>query len=284
MKTKIFTLRRQEAVSGYVFLLPWLAGFLLFTFYPFFYSLFLSFNEVTIAPTGIETSFVGARWYIEAFREDPTFLPSLFDTVKFIGFSTPVIVVMAMIMALLLNNKFFGRTFFRAVFFFSVTIISGPVVNELLFNNAASVITPENFTVYQIVESLPLFLSVPLLYVFDNIVVIMWFSGVQIIIFIAGLQKIGKPLYEAASIDGASVWQIFWKIILPFIKPVILLNSIYTVVMLSAFSGNKISGEISSKMTLTGKVYGYSSALSWIFFAVLAVMLLTVFVIFRRKE
>ena len=281
---KRLTLNQWDAVSGYLFLLPWLVGFFVFTFYPFFYSIYLSFQDVTLASGGIQTTFVGLRWYREAFTDDPTYIISLLDTVKFIAFSTPIIVVMAMILAVLLNNKFFGRLFFRAVFFFSVTIISGPVVNEMLFNNAAQIISPERFTIYRFAADLPSILAVPILYIFDNFVIIMWFSGVQIIIFLAGLQKIGKPLYEAASIDGASGWQVFWKIVLPFLKPVILLNSIYTVVMLSAFSGNEVNNEIVSKLTLTGKVYGYSSALSWIFFAVLAVMLGIVYLLFRKRE
>ena len=128
-------------------------------------------------------------------------------------------------------------------------------------------------------------LSAPLLYIFDNIVLILWFSGVQVVLFLAGLQKIGQPIREAASIDGASPWQMFWKIDLPFLKSLILLNTIYTLVQLSAFSSNEVNQEVVNKMTLVGKTYGYSAALSWIYFACMLLVIGAAFLVLRdRKE
>lgn len=281
---RIRSLRAQNAREGYLFLLPWLAGLFAFTLFPFLYSIFLSFSEVQMAPTGIKTRFVGIQWYVEAFTVDTTFTLSLLDSLKFVLLSTPMIVVVALLLALMLNGSFRGRSFFRAVFFFPVLIISGPVVEELLSTQAAAVIRPENFLIYDFVQSLPGILSVPLLYVFDNIVLILWFSGVQVVLFLAGLQKIGLPIREAASIDGASTWQMFWKIYLPFLRPLILLNTVYTLVQLSTFSSNEVNQEIVNKMTLVGKTYGYSSALSWIYFAIMLVVLGVVFLLLREKK
>lgn len=278
------TLAQRSAREGYLFLLPWLLGLVLFTLFPFLYSIFLSFSEVQMAPTGIQTRFVGFQWYKEAFTLDTTFSISLLDSLKFVVLSTPMIVVVALLLALLLNGQFRGRGFFRAVFFFPVLIISGPVIQELLTTGTAAVIRPENYLIYDFIASLPQVLSVPLLYVFDNIVLIMWFSGVQVVLFLAGLQKIGYPVKEAAAIDGANAWQMFWEIYLPALRPLILLNTIYTLVQLSAFSSNAVNQEIVNKMTLVGKTYGYSSALAWIYFACMLLVLLVAFLLLRERK
>lgn len=283
-KKRGLTMRGRNALSGYMFLAPWLVGLVLFTLYPFVYSIILSFSEVQMAPSGIQTRPVGLRWYKEAFTLDTTFVVSLLDTLKFLLLSTPMIVVIALLLALLLNREVKGRAIFRAIFFFPVIIISGPVISELLDTQAAAVIRPENYLVYSFIETLPGVLSVPLLYIFDNIVLIMWFSGVQVVLFLAGLQKIGKPMQEAASIDGASGWQMFWKIYLPFLRPLILLNTVYTIVQLSAFSSNAVNAEIVNKMTLTGKTYGYSAALAWIYFVILLLLLGAAFLLLRSRE
>ena len=277
------TLKNREAVGGYLFLAPWLIGFFVFALFPLLYSLWLSLCNVSITTSGVRTSFAGGIWYSQAFTVDTTYTTSLLSTLKFVGFSTPMIVVASLIMALLLNGKYFGRTFFRAVFFFPVIIISGHVMSKLVGNQAAAVITPDNFVVYRFVETLPSLISAPVLYIFDNIVLILWFSGVQVLIYLAGLQKVGAPIYEAASIDGASAWQKFWKITLPFLRPLILVNTIYTIVDLSSFAGNAVNQEITSKMTLTGKVYSYSAALSWVYFVTIALLLVVAFLLLRER-
>lgn len=281
---KPMKLKTAEALSAYGFLAPWIIGLVVFSLIPVGYSLFLSFQEVTLSPYGIETAFIGAQWYQEAFQSDATFVLSLLDTLQFIALSTPMVVVAALLLALLLNGKYRGRVFFRALFFFPVIIISGPVVAELINSDAAKIVSADQYGIYAFIQTLPSVLSAPLAYIFDHVVLILWFSGVQIVIFLAGLQKIGPPIYEAASIDGASSWQIFWKIILPFLRPMMLLNAVYTVVELSAFANNQVNNEIVNKMTLTGKVYGYSAALSWIYFGTLAVLLVIVFLLFRKRK
>lgn len=275
--------RTAEALSGYAFLAPWLIGLVFLSLFPFLYSFWISICSVSFTTNGIVTKLVGLKWYREAFTEDTTFLISLLDTVKFVAFSTPIIIVSSLIIALMLNSQFRFRGFFRAVFFFPVIITSGPVISELVVNRASAIINPERFPIYTFVEQLPAVISLPVLYIFDNIVIILWFSGVQILIYVSRLQKIGRPIYEAAAIDGASDWQVFWKILLPFIKPTIFLNAIYTIMELSSFSNNAINSEISSKMTLTGKAYSYSAAMSWIYFLAVVVLLLIIAVVLRAR-
>lgn len=283
-KKRQLSLRQRNALDGYLFLVPWLAGLALFTLFPMLYSIRLSMGDVQMAPTGIKIRFVGIQWYQEAFTLDTTYTISLLSTLKFVLLSTPMIVVVALLLALLLNGKFRGRSFFRAVFFLPVIIISGPVIQELLTTRAAAVIHPEDFLIYDFIASLPAVLSGPLLYIFDNIVLIFWFSGVQVVLFLAGLQKIGQPIREAASIDGASPWQMFWKIDLPFLRSLILLNTVYTLVQLSTFSSNEVNQEVLNKMTLVGKTYGYSAALAWIYFACMLLVIGVAFLLLRERK
>jgi ABC-type sugar transport system permease subunit len=277
--------KNRGRIAGCLFLLPWLIGFFAFTLYPVLYSVWLSLSDVVISPgKGILTEFVGLKWYAEAFTADATYVISLLDSLKFIALATPMIVVVALLLSLLINGQYRGRAFFRAVFFLPVIIVSGAVVSELLATDAAAVVDPRSFIVYDFLASLPGVLSSPILFVFDNIVLILWFSGVQMILFLAALQKIDRPLKDAAAIDGASAWQMFWKIYIPFLKPIILLNTVYTIVMLSGLSNNRVNGEIVSKMRLAGKMYGYSAALSMIYFVSLAVLLGLAYLILREKK
>jgi len=192
-------------------------------------------------------------------------------------------VVTCLIIAILLNGKFRGRTFFRALFFFPAIVISGPVINELIANNAATIISPGRYTIYNFIDGLGI-VGTPLIYVFDHIVTILWFSEVQILIFLAGLQKISRPLYEAAAIDGASGWQFFWKVTLPFMKPMILISTVYTIVILSGFANTPVNEEIQMHMRTIGRVYSYSAAMSWISFVMNFALIGVVFFLFRDKE
>jgi len=255
----------------------------MFTFYPFFHSIFLSFHSVTLAPGELRYEWVGIQWYIEAIQNSSTFTIALLESLYSVVFSTPIIVVTCLIIAILLNGTFKGRTFFRALFFFPAIVISGPVINELIANNAATMVSPGRYVIYNFIQSLGA-VGAPLIYVFDNIVTILWFSEVQILIFLAGLQKISRPLYEAAAIDGASGWQFFWKITLPFIKPMILISTIYTVVILSAFATAPINMEIQWHIRSIGRVFSYSAAMSWIYFTVVFALIGVVFFLFRDKE
>jgi oligogalacturonide transport system permease protein len=262
------SLRSKDIITGYGFLSLWILGFAVFTAYPFVYSLYLSFSNVKVGVRGIQTSPAGLYWYKEVLLADPDFIPALKDTLKFICFSSPVIIVVALIIAVFLNNKFMGRSFFRTMFFFPVVIISGPVIIEFMANKATNVANPYQYEIYSLIASLPGIIAEPLTYAIEHIVLILWFSGVQIQIYLSGLQKIGKPIYDAARIDGASQWEIFWKIVLPHIKPLILVNAIYTVIEFAVFPTTRVNILIEERMFTANIIYSYSAAISWIFFVV----------------
>lgn len=284
MKKKTLSLRTKDALLGGAFMSPWLIGVLVFTMFPLLYSIWLSLCQVEFSADGIITSFVGAQWYKEALTADAKFIKDITSTLQSIIFSTPMILVFSIILALLLNRPLKGRAFFRALYFFPVIIISGPVMSKLMSNAAFTIINPDQFVVYQVLENLPDLISVPLCYIFDNIVVILWYSGVQTLIILAGLQKIGDPIYEAASIDGASAWQKFWKITLPHLRPMILVAAAYTVVDLAGKTTTAMHSLIQKNMMNIEKPYSYSAALSWLYTLAVLLVLGAAFLILKERR
>ncbi|WP_178725471.1 ABC transporter permease subunit [Clostridia bacterium] len=282
-KKRSISLKTRDSLVGTLFMSPWLIGLLVFTLIPFIYSVWLSLCSVEFGPDGMQTAFVGGRWYKEIFSADAYFLQALKDTLQFIVLFMPMILVVAIICALLLNKALHGRTFFRILFFFPVVVISGPVMEKLISNQATAIISADTYYVYQVIENLPAILSTPLMYIFDNIVLILWYAGVQMLIVLAGLQKIGDSLYEAASIDGASAWQSFWKITLPYLRPMILIAAVYTVVDLAAMTSTPMYTLIQNNVTNVERPYSYSAALSWLYALVVLVILGIVYRILREK-
>ncbi|NLN51035.1 MAG: sugar ABC transporter permease [Acholeplasmataceae bacterium] len=288
LKIKI-TNKRRKALIGYLFISIWIIGFLWLAAYPLFMSLIYSFQKVIISgERGVVTSNIMFDNYIAIFSQDLEFLNHLQEFVVQLLLYIPIILVVSMIIAMLLNQNIKLRGFFRAIFFLPVVITSGPVINELLSQGAGTIPLIESMDILATTSSfLPAFLAGPLASLFTEIIMILWFSGVQIVLFLAGLQKLNKEIYEAAEIDGASSWEAFWKITLPSMRNIIFVAAIYTTVMLATFSNNKIIRYIQSSnvMFSSDKGFGYSSALAWIYFAVIVILLLVIVLILgERKE
>ena len=272
-------LKRKNSIAGAAFVSPWIAGFLVFTLYPLINGVVMSLNNVTIKPEGIIYTWAGDEFYDYALNVSTTFKLDLGSTAMMIGCSTPVVLVFSLIIAVLLNQHFPGRCFFRTVFFMPVIIMSGPVISSLLTGHTVD-FTDEGSQIYIFLSGLPSVFSKPCLFVLDNLVLILWFSGVQILIFLAGLQKISPSLYEAADIDGASSWEKFWKITLPHIAPLALVCAVYTVVDISNYSGNAVNNDIADNLFNTSMMYSLSAAMSWIYFGVVLLILLAVYLVF----
>jgi ABC-type sugar transport system permease subunit len=272
MKRKL-TNKKREALAGYTFIMVWIIGFLLLNLFPLFASFYYSFNDIIIdGEKGLIATFSGFKNYIDAFTSDPIFLTALGNYLLDVAIYLPLIIIISMIIAMLLNQKIKGRGFFRAVFFLPVIISSGPVIDKLISQSGDNTSSLTSSAMVENIKNiLPAFLSGPIELILEKMIIILWFSGVQIVLFLAGLQKIDREVYEAAEIDGASPWESFWKITLPALRPIILVSSIYTIVMLSTFANNEALKIIRGNMFTTG--YGYSSALAWIYFILVALVL-----------
>lgn len=278
------TYRVREALSGYAFVVIWVVGFALFTLIPLAQTLFYSLNQVTISATGINLQFVEWQNYTRALFTDPTFVELLIQYAVETLFSVPIILIFSLIVALFLNLDFKFKGLFRTIFFLPVVITSGPVIQELVSQGAATV---PGFafseTITDFLAELPTYLSNPIEYLLTSFILILWFSGVQILIYLSSLQKIDPSIYEAASIDGASAWESFWKITLPSLSTTTIIVAVYTIITLSHFSENKVIKYISSQTFAVGGGIGYSSAMSFLYFAVLIVLLAVVYLLLNYR-
>ncbi|MGO4183925.1 carbohydrate ABC transporter permease [Paenibacillus sp. MCAF9] len=270
----IMTNKRRKAIIGLAFVSPWIVGFFVFTLYPMLYSLFLSFHQVKITPVGVKTKYIGFENFNYAFFSDPVFVEKILNYVMEMMLNVPIIIVFSLIIALLINQKIKFRGMFRTIFFLPVIITSGPVINELLSQGASSIPNIEQYGMFTMIEnSLSPIIAEPILYLFKQIIMVLWFSGVQILIFLAGLQKVDRSMYEAARIDGASAWESFWKVTLPVLMPLVIVNVIYTIVYVSTFALNEIIILIKNNMFSTITGFGYATAIAWIYFIIIMIVL-----------
>ncbi|AJS61709.1 ABC transporter permease [Paenibacillus sp. IHBB 10380] len=268
------TNKRRKAIIGLTFVSPWIVGFLIFTLYPMIHSMFLSFHQVKITPVGIKTVYIGLENYKYAFFSDPVFIEKILKYLQEMALNIPIIIVFSLIIALLINQKIKFRGIFRTIFFLPVIITSGPVINELLSQGATSIPNIEQYGMFTMIENtLSPFIAEPIMYLFTQIIMVLWFSGVQILIFLAGLQKVDQSLYEAARIDGASPWESFWKVTLPMLMPLVIVNVIYSIVYVSTFALNEIIILIKNNMFSTITGFGYATAVAWIYFIIITLVL-----------
>ena len=286
-KIKPGRLAKREARMGYVFVLPWIIGALAFLIVPLCQSFYYSLNRVVLNPTGMKFVFRGFDNYAQISVQDPTFLTDLANYVVTTVISAPVIVVFALIIAMLLNGKIKCRGLFRLIYFLPVIVVSGPVMSMLTGQGATSISSVDASTIQRFLEGvLPTNIAETIANLFGNMTQTLWYSGVQILIFLSALQKINPSLYEAAKIDGGSSWECFWKITLPTIKPMILLNVVYSIVYMSNNGNNNIISSIQTAMFAgTTKGYGYASAMAWLY-SVIETVIVAVFalILMTRKD
>ncbi|MDD4069004.1 MAG: hypothetical protein PHF05_01005, partial [Candidatus Izemoplasmatales bacterium] len=193
-----------------------------------------------------------------------------------------IITVFAIIIAVLLNQKIKGRGFFRAINFLPVIIASGPVINQLINQGAATVPLVEELGFIDLINlTFSESIARPVANIFSELIIILWFSGVQILLFIAALQKIDRATYEAAMIDGAGVWESFWKITIPALSNMVLVSVVFTIINLATFSENEAIQHIKTNMFALETGFGFSSAIAWLYFLALGIILTVFFLIFK---
>lgn len=281
-------LAKRDARMGILFISPWIAGALIFLLYPLITSFWYALNNVRITPMGMDFNFVGYGNFTQILLSDADFPTQLIDYVVSTVISVPIIVVFALMIAIMLNQPIKGKGVFRLIFFLPVIIVSGPILGMLNEEGAGSITAIDTQAITSAIEGvLPSALASPISDIFENMITILWYSGVQILIFLSALQKIDPSMYEAAKIDGGSGWECFWKITLPTIKPMILLNLVYTVVFVSNNDQNTIIELIKTSM-FSGtkeKGYGYASAMAWLYsIVVLLIVGLFAMLFFAKKD
>ncbi len=290
-RRKIASLDRRKARVGWWFILPFLIGIIIVYLPIIFDSIRMSFCELKMLQgqaAAFELNFVGLDNYQKALFEDPSYYQTLTGGIRQLVLDIPAIVIFSLFMAVLLNQKMFGRAAFRAIFFIPVILATG-LIGDIdagnLYgsyqqdNSGINSGTGEN-TVTQIVSMADfskLFQNMQVgnellgyvVGIINNIFNIINRSGVQMLIFLAGLQSISPAIYESCSIDGASGWETFWKITIPMISPMILVNTIYTIIDAFTSNSNSVMNYIESVYNqVDGMVV--SSAMAWLYFAIVA--------------
>ena len=276
--------RTRSTITGTLFFLPWLIGFFAITAYPLVYSLVICFNQVQIKPGAIELEPIGWEYFRQAFAVDTEYPTKLLASLASVLLGTPLVVVFSLVIALLLNRKFRGRTIYRIVFFLPVVIMSGPVMSELMTESSAMSINMDIMGLRSILMELDYGWARLLMTFLNSFVRILWFCGVQIIVFLAGLQKIDRNMYEAAAIDGATAWEAFWKITLPHLRPIILLNAIYTIIEMGTAADDATNGKIVGAIRDIARPYSYAAVLSWIYAFGLLLLILLAFLLLRPRR
>lgn len=278
-KNKLAGLQKRKAISGYLFISPFILGFLVFMVKPLFESLYMSFCTVELGAGVYNPVWEGMLNYKNAFMVDENFNRLLVEELTRMLIYSLAIMVFSFFVALILNQEFKGRALVRAVFFLPVILSSGVILgletNNSLMSKMQETIemTTEGVSVTAVVEDLLRTAGVgvktfeKVFEIIDNIYDVAISSGIQIIIFLSGLQTIPASMYEAASIEGCTKWESLWKITFPMVSGLLLVNWIYTVIDFCMRSDNKVIDKITTVM-VSHLQYGFASAMSWVYFLI----------------
>ncbi|MBR3108471.1 MAG: sugar ABC transporter permease [Clostridia bacterium] len=280
-KPKRLGIDRKRSLEAYIFLVPWLIGVCLFFAYPIFVSVRLAFSDI-VEFKGLKTAWVGLENFQYIFFYDINFVPHFLKVVLDTLVNTPLCIVFSLVIAILINRKMVGRGFFRTAFFIPVLLGTGYIMKQLLGMGVDGMTITTGIAVPKLIAELlgPSITDVVQGFL-DRITVVLWKSGVQIVLFLAGLQGISGSLYEAAKVDGATEWEMFWKITLPMISPVIMMNIVYTIVSFFTDTTNPLVDYI-YKMNFTNQQFEYAAAMSWVYFIFALILCLTSILLMRR--
>ena len=268
----------QNDAPGYLFLLPWLIGFLGLTIGPMATSLYLSFTNFDLLTS---PDWVGADNYIRMFTNDAKFWTSMRVTMFFVIFSVPLKLCFALAVAMLLNRGIRGLPLYRALFYLP-SLLGASVAIAILWRQIFAGDGLVNKLLLMIGIEGPSWISNPKYSLWTLIVLSIWQFGSPMIIFLAGLRQIPTDMYEAASLDGASKWRQFVKITLPLLTPVVFFNAIIQTIeafksftpafIISGGTGNPINSTLFYTLYLYQEAFGffrmgYASALAWVLLA-----------------
>ena len=286
-------MRRNEAIAGYVFMLPLILGIILLTYGQFIYSLILSFTDKTVFEAG---SFVGFENYLKLLLDDFFFWKSIKATVLYAFGSVIVTQLAALAVALLLNNRsVHGKAFFRTIFYIPsiVPAVASCLLWMWMFNPDFGLFNallkalglPTSKWIYAESSAVP-----------SLILMSAWACGGPMVIYLSGLANVSPALLEAVDIDGGGAWTKFIHITIPMISPVLFYNTLMGVIGgFMTFTNSYVmtsGGPNNATLFVNYLIYrnafqynefGYASALAWIVFAVLAICTLVIFRFFGKK-
>ncbi len=272
--------RRTEAIQGFLFISPWIIGFLAFTAYPILSSLYYAFTRYDVINDPV---WVGLQNFQTMFTTDPNFATALYNTVYFVVIGLPLAIVVSFLLAGQLNNPIVGRPTFRTIFFLPsiFPVVAVAMVWLWLYNPNYGLI---NSTLSALGFKVVPFLSDPSIAKLSLILMAVWGQGGSIVIFLAALQDVPREMYDAAKVDGANGLQRFVNITIPLCTPTILFVLItgligwfqyFTPVYIMTQGGPLQSTNVYAyylfQSAFTFFKMGYASALAWVLFVIIVV-------------
>ena len=286
-RKKHYSLVRRQNRAGWLFVMPFVIGFLIFFAKPMIESFWYTLNDVTMGQNGLETKWVGLGNFRYLLIEDSSFLRNLWTVTSQMLAQVAICTILSLFIAIVLVQNFRGRTIYRAIFFLPIIMTSGVVYSMVSSVVGSSGLSGTgNAYIYSSVSMTTLMQQggVPTTFinlitqVIDAIFSMVVNCGVPILLYISGLQKIPQSAYEAARIEGASAWDIFWRITIPKIFPIIFLNVVYCVIDASTAYGSQQGGNVmmaAIQQMGFGKTmkFGMSAAMAWMYFLVIALFL-----------
>ena len=286
------SLTQREALKGHIFLIPFYIGLLVFFAGPLIQSIQFAFQSVNPQVGFYETTNVGGYNFDYIFNKDANFKINLIESLTQLAWKLPVVLVSSLFFAILINRKFRGRVFVRAVFFLPVIIASGLVMNIVQGDQIAGAAlsgsavaggeVSQSTALADVLSGIGLSDSIigTVTAITDSMFSTIWQTGIQTVIFLAGLQGIPSSLYEASAVEGASAWENFWKITLPMLLPITLVNIVYTVVDSLVNTENAVMLQV--LQDTNNARYGTASAMAWSYFLIIAVILLAIMLVFTK--
>ena len=290
------SLEVKQRRMGYVFVAPLIVGMLAFVAFPVIQSLFFSFSKLNVVASGYKLDFLGIENYRYIFAVDPDFRTMVIRSLRDMLINVPVVILFSFFVASLLNQKFHGRSLVRAILFLPVIIASGVVESVDKADAFSSMISSGSQAAgtaavgEQLSEKLILYLQQlnisPQItnFIIDTVsrvydIAIM--SAVPIIIFLAGLQSVSPSLFEASYIEGATKWEVFWKISLPMVSPLILVAVIYCIIDSFTNVSTPVISRIHSS-AYDSLNFGLSSAMAWSYMLIILAVLAIVYKLVSR--
>ena len=288
---KGLTYEQKKSRVAYLFLIPWVIGTVFFFFRPLIESVMYSLGSYEITDTGYTIKLTGFSHYVEIFTSDADYIRNITKSLQSMVLTVPSIVLLSLFISIILNQKFRGRTAFRAIFFLPILVGSSAIMSILNGDVFAQSMSSGTHVSYLFQSD---FLKSVLLEsgiaenvvttatgLVDSVFQLIWKSGIQILIFIAGLQNISDSMYEVAKIEGATAWECFWKVTVPMLSSTILINLIYTIIDSFVDFSNPVMKQID---TLSKQMYiEMSSAMAWFYFLIVLILIIIVYALINRK-
>ena len=295
-KHRSFGMERRRRRTAYLFLSPWLIGFVLFFLRPLVETIRYSFGHLQVKDAGgmelIPLADGPFANFVEAFTKDPNLVRLFTEGLQDLLLQVPAIVIFSAFIALLLNQDFHGRTFMRGMFFLPVIITTGMISSIIRdnLNNVAQGGMDSQTNIFQSTamtamlteNGLPDGVTQVITSLINNSVDVVWQSGIQILIFLSGMLAIPAVYYEVASVEGATKWEAFWRITFPLIRPYILVNIIYSMIDIFSSYDNEAM-QYMVDMVYQQMQFSLGSAMSWVYFLTVMVIIGVVTLLLRDR-